>query len=145
MVPKWYWVAAGLALLWSLAGCAAYVSQVSMTPADLAALPAAQRDIWAAMPAFVIGAYAVAVWSALGGAIGLLLRRRWATALFALSLAAVLVQFGWTFLATDILTTVGPGAAAFPAFIILAAVAMLWFAASAQRRGWLRQPFRPSA
>lgn len=138
MVPRLYWVAAGLALIWSLMGCAAYVSQVSMSAADMAALPAAQRDIWAATPPWVISAYAVAVWSSLGGAIGLLLRRRWAAPLFALSLAAVLVQFGWTFLATDILTSVGPGAAAFPAFIIVAAAAMLWLAVYAARRRWLR-------
>lgn len=138
MVPRLYWVAAGLALIWSLMGCAAYVSQVSMSAADMAALPAAQRDIWAATPPWVISAYAVAVWSSLGGAIGLLLRRRWAAPLFALSLAAVLVQFGWTFLATDILTSVGPGAAAFPAFIIVAAAAMLWLAVYAAQRRWLR-------
>jgi hypothetical protein len=138
MVPRLYWVAAGLALIWSLMGCVAYLSQVTMTEADLAALPAAQRDIWAATPAWVIGAYAVAVWSSLAASVGLLLRRRWAQPLFGLSLAAVIVQFGWTFLATDIVRTVGPGAAAFPAFIIVAAAAMLWLASYAARRRWLR-------
>lgn len=137
-VPNWYWAVAALALLWEAMGCFAYVTQVTMDAAALARLPAAQRDIWAAMPGWAIGAYAVAVWAGLLGAIGLLLRRGWARWAFAASLAAVVVQFGWVFLATPILTTVGPSAIAFPAFILLAAALWLWFSVTAARRGWLR-------
>jgi hypothetical protein len=137
-VPGWYWAVAGLALLWEAMGCFAYVTQVSMDSAALARLPAAQRDLWVSMPAWVTGAYAVAVWSGLIGAAGLLLRRDWARLAFAASLVAVIVQFGWTFLATPILTTIGPSAAAFPAFILLAAALLLWVSALATRRGWLR-------
>jgi hypothetical protein len=137
-VPGWYWAVAVLALLWEAAGCFAYFTQVTMEAAELARLPAAQRDIWAAMPAWVVGAYAVAVWVGLTGAVGLLLRRRWARIAFAVSLIAVIVQFGWTFLATPILTTIGTSAAAFPAFIALMAAILLWFSGLAARRGWLR-------
>jgi hypothetical protein len=137
-VPGWYWAVAILALLWEAIGCAAYLMQVTIGPAELAKLPAAQRDIWLAMPAWVTGAYAIAVWVGLAGAAGLLLRRRWARIAFAVSLLAVLVQFGWTFLATPILSTIGTSAAAFPAFIALMAAILLWFADMAAKRGWLR-------
>lgn len=137
-VPGWYWAVAVLALLWEAMGCFAYVTQVSMDSAALAQLPAAQRDLWMAMPAWVTGAYAVAVWSGLAGAAGLLLRRDWARLAFAASLVAVIVQFGWTFLATPILTTIGTSAAAFPAFILLVAALLLWFSLAAAKRGWLR-------
>jgi hypothetical protein len=119
-------------------GCYAYLAEVSMDQADLAQLPAAQRDIWAAMPVWVTGAYAVAVWAGLIGALGLLLGRGWARLAFAASLVAVVVQFGWTFLATPILTTIGASAAAFPAFILLVATLLLWFADFGAKRGWLR-------
>lgn len=137
-VPGWYWAAAAFALLWEAMGCYAYLTQVSMDSADLARLPAQQREIWAAMPAWAVGAYAVAVWGGLIGALGLLLRRRWARLAFAVSLLAVIVQFGWTFLATPILTTMGASSAALPAFILAVAALLLWFAESASKRGWLR-------
>jgi len=137
-VPKYYWIASGLALLWAIAGCAAYLSQVGMSPEDLAKLPQGQRDIWLAMPGWVIAAYAVAVWSALGGTLGLLLRRRWARLLLLISLIGIIVQFGWTFLATPVLQTEGTMSAAFPLFILLAGISMLMLARIADNNGWLR-------
>ncbi|MGA9583597.1 MAG: hypothetical protein WBR13_16680 [Allosphingosinicella sp.] len=137
-VPGWYWAVAGVALLWEAMGCYAYVTQVSMDSAALARLPAEQRDIWAAMPGWAVGAYAVAVWAGLLGAIGLLLRRSWAKLAFAASLIAVIVQFGWTFLATPILDTMGASAAVFPLFILIVAALLLWFSGMAAKRGWLR-------
>jgi hypothetical protein len=109
-----------------------------MDSAALARLPAAQREIWAAMPGWAVGAYAVAVWAGLLGGLGLLLRRSWAGLAFAASLAGVIVQFGWVFLATPILETVGASAAAFPVFILVVAVALLWYSGFAAKRGWLR-------
>lgn len=137
--PTWYWIVAAVALLWALAGCAAYVTQVGMSPADLAELPVAQQEIWAMMPAWVTSAYALAVWIGLAGAVALLLRRRIARSLYVVSLFAVIVQFGWTFLATPILTTVGAAASVpFPLFIVVAGVALVWFSGFAIARGWLR-------
>src|SRR4051812_36061209 len=92
-VPGWFWAAAVVALLWEGAGCYAYLTQISMDAADLAKLPAAQADMWRSMPVWVKGAYAVAVWVGLSGAIGLLMRQRWARETFAVSLLAVIVQF----------------------------------------------------
>lgn len=138
MAPKWYWLVAGLALLWTIAGCASYLAHVTMTPADIAALPPPQRDLMAAQPAWVIAAFAVAVWGALAGAVGLLLRRRWAQPMFAVSLVGVVLQFGWTFLATDLVARAGAWVTLFPAFIFVAGAAMFWFAGHAARRRWLR-------
>jgi hypothetical protein len=137
-VPGWFWLVAVAALLWEVAGCYAYLTQIGMDAADLAALPAAQADLWRSMPVWVKAAYAIAVWVGLSGAVGLLMRQRWARECFALSLAAVLVQFGWTFLATPALKTLGTGALALPAAIILAGLLLLWFSGMAVRRGWLR-------
>jgi hypothetical protein len=136
-VPTWYWWASGAALLWALTGCFFYYTQVSMTADDLAKLPQVQRDIWTLMPKWVVGAYAVAVWSALAGALGLLLRRRWALLLFFISLIGIAVQFGWTFMATPLLAVMGMSAAAFPLFIFVAGIAMLLLSRYATRRGWL--------
>jgi hypothetical protein len=126
------------ALLWNGFGCFMYVSQVGMAADEMAKLPAVQQEVWRAMPGWAVGAYAVAVWAGLLGAVGLLLRRKWARLAFAASLVGVIAQFGWTFLGTAILEKMGASAAAFPAFIFLVAALLLWFSGLAARRGWLR-------
>lgn len=137
-VPGWYWAVALAALLWNGFGCFMYVTQVGMEPADMARLPEVQQEVWRAMPGWAVGAYAVAVWAGLLGAIGLLLRRSWARLAFAASLLGVIVQFGWTFLGTPLLSRMGASAAAFPAFILIVVALLLWFSSRAARRGWLR-------
>lgn len=136
-VPTWYWIVAVLALCWGAVACFAYVSQVTMSAAEFAALPPEQQDMLNALPVWVTGVYAVAVWSALGGAIGLLLRKAWAYHLFVISLVAVVVQFGWIFLATDILATMGISAIYFPLFIFVVGTFLVWFSEMARTRGWI--------
>ena len=136
-VPTWYWVIAVLALLWTVAGCVAYVSQMTISPEDFAELPQAQQDIWNASPDWVTAAYAVAVWSGLAGALSLLLRKAWARPLFIVSLLAVVVQFGWVFTSTAIMTTVGPSSVLFPLCIAAIALFLIWFSGMAQKHGWL--------
>jgi hypothetical protein len=136
--PTWFYVAAIILIVWECIGCLAYLSQVTMSAADMAQLPAAQREIWAMMPAWVTSAYALAVWVGLAGGIALLLRFRISRTLFIMSLIAVVVQFGWTFLATPLLSTIGGSAAIFPAFIIAVGVMAVWFAGKAAGNGWLR-------
>lgn len=136
-VPAWYWVVAVLALLWGAVACFAYVSQVSMSAAELAALPQDQQDMLNALPTWVTAVYAVAVWSVLGGAIGLLMRKAWAYHLFVVSLVAVVVQFGYIFLATDTLAAMGMSAAYFPLFIFLVGAFLIWFTGMARTRGWI--------
>lgn len=137
-VPGWFWVVAALALLWEAAGVASYLYHVSLTPRDIAALDEGQATLMRGTPAWIFGAFAIATWGGLLGALALLLRRRWARALFVISLVAALIQFGWTFLIGKAHELIGPSAAIFPAFIILMAIALVWFATMAARRGLLR-------
>lgn len=134
--PTWFWIAAVVALFWSLIGVASYVADVTMTEAALRELPQAQQQVYDSRPAWVVGIYAIAVFSALGGSIALLLRRRVATTLFAISLLAVVIQFASVFLIGAI-AALGWGAAIFPAVIALAGGAMLQLAKSAAGRGWI--------
>ena len=91
------------------------------------------------MPGWVTGAYAVAVWISLAGAVALLLRRRLARTAYIVSLIAVLVQFGWVFLATPILGLYPLAeAVTFPLVIVVLGIALVWFSNMAARRGWLR-------
>ena len=137
--PTWYYAVVGVLTLWALIGCYAYLQQVTMSAADLAQLPQTQQDMMAALPTWITAAYAIAVWSALAGAICLLLRLKFAPTAYIVSLVAIIVQFGWIFAATPILSTMGfAEAAGFPIFIAIAGAVSVWFGRMAQARGWLR-------
>jgi len=136
--PWWYWAVAGLATLWMLFGVLAWVMDLRMTPAQLAQLPDAQQQLYALRPQWVFVVYAIAVFSGLAGAIGLLLRKRWATTWFLVSLVAVVVQFGYTLFGLDAIGLLGTAMALpFPIVIVAFAVFLLWFARYARRHGWI--------
>lgn len=137
--PKWYYAIAGVLTFWALIGCYSYLAQVTMSAADLAALPPAQRDLMAGLPTWITAMYAIAVWSALAGAICLLLRLTFARPAYIVSLVAIIVQFGWTLVALPIIQTMGfAEAAGFPIFIAVVGAASVWFSAKAAANGWSR-------
>ena len=76
----WYWLVAVAMLAWNGMGVMAYIAQTTMTPETLAALPEAERAVYANMPAWVTAAFAFAVFGGAAGCLLLLLRSRWAAA-----------------------------------------------------------------
>jgi hypothetical protein len=136
--PTWYWVVSGLAVLWMLFGVTAWVMDLMTDEAGLAELSEAQRQLYTARPQWLFAVYGVAIFSGLAGAIGLLLRKSWASMLFGLSLAAIIVQFGYTFFAMRAVAVLGAAAAIpFPLVIFLIGVALLWFSRRARKIGWI--------
>lgn len=136
--PRWYWVVAVLALLWMLFGVLAWCMDLMSDPASMTQLSDAQRQLYSSRPQWLFAVYAVAIFSGLLGAIGLLLRKRWATPLFALSLVAVVVQFAYTFFAMHAIEVLGAAQALpFPLVIFAIALALWWFSGFARKRGWL--------
>lgn len=127
-----------LSLLWSLMGIAAYVMQARMDLNQLAKSDPYQAHMFAQMPHWAWTAYAVAVWTELAGSILLLMRRRAAVWLFAVSLIAVLVQFGYAFTMTDLIAVKGSGAAVFPIIIIAVAILQTGFARAANASGLMK-------
>lgn len=100
--------------------------------------PPGRVAFFRALPAWFAWDYAVATGASLAGAIALLRRSRLAMVLYAVSLAAVVVQFGYVFLATDLIAHKGAAATVpFPAFIAAIGVLQIAVARIALRRGWL--------
>ncbi|MEO6969113.1 MAG: hypothetical protein ABI132_11765 [Rhodanobacteraceae bacterium] len=136
--PVWYWIVAWLALLWMLIGVAAWFMDLTMDEASAAQLSDAQRQLYALRPQWLFIVYAIAIFSGLLGAIALLLRKTWATPLLALSLIAVIVQFGYTFFGLGAIKLLGAATALpFPIVIFVTGVFLLWFSMSAKQRGWI--------
>ena len=137
--PAWFMVAAVAALAWNLIGVAMFAMHYTMSPEALAALPAEQQSLYAAMPDWTWLAYGVAVVAGALGSLMLVLRRRVATWLLLASLVAVVAQFAWQAFLSEAVALLGAvPALALPLFIVVAAALVYWLARHAAARGWLR-------
>ncbi|MGC4251069.1 MAG: sugar transporter [Sphingobium sp.] len=136
--PKSFMLIAIILLLWNLMGVMAFAMQYGADLAQLAKTDPDTARLFAAMPGWTWAAYAVAVGSGTLGAILLLLKRALAAPLFALSIAAVIVQFGYSFLGTDLWAVKGPSATLFPAIILIIAIAQFLYARRQIAGGLLR-------
>ncbi len=135
--PLGFWIVSVLALLWNLLGMAIFFMQINMPAETLAAMPAEQRALYESTPVWVDGAFAVAVF---GGALGsamLLMRKRLALPLLALSLLGVLVQMGYTYLMTPAFRVYGASGAILPALLVLIALFLVGFARRSLARSWI--------
>ena len=135
--PPSLYIVAIPAIAWNLVGIVAFILQFRMSATQMAALPPAEQQVWRAMPGWAWAVYATAVSSGTAGAIALLLRSRAAVPLLALSLGAVLLQYGYSFLVARIATTLGPQAALLPGAIVVLAIGQAIYARHAARRGRL--------
>lgn len=125
-------------LVWNLFGVLAYLRQATMDYNDLALTDPVSAEAFIRMPAWVWAAYAIAVLGGTLGAILLLARRSSAWACFALSIAGICVQFGWTFLGFNLVAQKGPSTLVFPLVILAIAVASLAYARAKRADGTLR-------
>ena len=136
--PTWYWVVSGVALVWMLFGLVALIADLMRDEATLAQMSEAQQQLYASRPQWLFAVYAIAILSGLAGVIGLLMRKAWAVHALAISLGAVVIQFGYTFLVMDAIRLLGAAAAlSFPIVIFVIGVALLWFATRSRKTGWI--------
>lgn len=134
--PKWFRPVGIVALLWNLIGCAAYLADVMMTPEAVAQLTAAQQAMYAARPTWAVAATAIAVWFGAAGCVGLLLRKRWATPLFIISLAALLMQDAWLFFMSGV-QQADPVAMVLQALVLLIGIGLVLLGRKAAAQGWI--------
>lgn len=134
--PKWFVPTAIVALLWNLIGCAAYLSDVMLTPEDIAKLGAAEQAMYAARPAWSVAATAIAVWGGAAGCVGLLMRRRWATPVLMASLAGLVVQ-DISLMMVSASTAMDPTALVLQSVVLLIGVGLVVLARKAAAQGWI--------
>ena len=136
-IPTWFRVVAVAGLLWELFGVAMYLMHVGILPNDTSRMSEAEQSLMASSPTFVTALFAIGVFAGAIGALGLVMRRRWARPVLIVSLVAVVLQFGSWLLLTDAIAVVGPTVFVMPLIIVLVALALVWLAGMAAQRGWL--------
>ena len=134
-VPAWYWIVAVGALLFELAGAYLYANSLTLDPASL---PLDQRAIYEATPQWMTIEWGIAIASGVAGAVGLLLRMRFAQPLLLVSLIAVVVQFSGIFLVRQLRELTPENHLIVPVVILLLAYGVWQTSKLAQKRGWLR-------
>lgn len=136
-VPTHLWLAGILALLWNAMGVFDYLATQMQWEFYMGQFTQAQLDYFYGFPAWVVAAWAVAVWTGLGGAVGLLMRRAWAGWAFALSLAGMAVTTLYTFGLSDGASVMGTSGVMFSIVIAVVAVFLYVYARRMTRRGVL--------
>ena len=126
--PVAFWLTAVIALIWNLMGCWNYILQKD---ADVVAqMPEVYQLIISNRPAWATGAFALSVFGGAVGSILMLLQRRVALPVFVLSLLGSLGTLYFTVRVFGLEPATGSA--------VLMSVALVWFAAIAGRKGWLR-------
>lgn len=132
-----FWVIGIVALLWNLSGVYFYLQQAYMTEEDLLALPLEQQPLYENIPAWVTGAFAIAVFGGTLACILLLMRKKLATPLFLISLLAIIVQTTYNVFMSKAMEVYGPSGMIMPAMIVLAGIFLLWYSKKKESAGIL--------
>ncbi len=129
--PVWFWIVSVIALIWNGLGVDGYLGQAYNTERYRNAFSAEELEIAASAPSWLTAVFAIAVFAGVIGAIGLLLRKKWATIFWLISLIAVILQMGYAFISgkvTNLWMTV---------MIIIFAFIFLWFSRKSHAKGWI--------
>jgi ribose/xylose/arabinose/galactoside ABC-type transport system permease subunit len=85
------WVVGIIALLWNAIGAFDYLMTQTRNPSYMGAFPPEQLAWFYGLPAWVVAAWAIAVWGGVLGSLLLLLRKRLAVPVFLVSLVAMVI------------------------------------------------------
>jgi len=130
----WFRPAAIAATLFMLLGAASYLFSVMADPTTMSL---DQRAVYEAEPWWMTGAYGLAVWPGLMGAVLLLLRKKIAVPVLLLSMIATIVWFAGFLFVRDLRLNMSSDELAAPAIILVLTWTIYWFARHSGQRGWL--------
>jgi len=131
-----FWIISVLALLWNIMGVVAYLGQAYMTDEVLKALSEGEQSYYNNVPAWITGAFAIAVFAGVFGCVGLLIRKKWAVILFVISIIAVIAQTTYNLYIQKFME-VPLQHMIWSLVVILIAIFLVWFSRNAAKKNWL--------
>jgi len=135
--PVHLWIVGVLALLWNAMGAFDYLATQLKVESYLAKFTPEQLDYFYGIPAWAIAGWAVAVWFALAGSVGLLLRKCWSVWVFGVSIAGMFVSTVHSYLLSNGLEMMGAGGLVFSAVIWAIAIGLFVYARAMSNQGVL--------
>ena len=136
--PWHLWVVGLLSLLFNSYGGFDYLMTQTENAGYLAHFTAEQRAYFTGFPLWMDAVWAVGVWGAVLGSLLLLLRRRWAFPVFAVSLAAFLISLVYSYALSDGSQVMGSQGTIINGVITLVGIGEVLYARAMARRGVLR-------
>ena len=134
----WFWVISIIALLWNAMGINQYLQQAYRTDTFKAMYPDEKvLEMALNTPAWVMGAFAIAVFSGFLGSLFLLLRKKIAKPFFLVSLTAVIIQMFYNVFLSGALDVYGPGAVIMPIMVIGFAIFIICYTIKIETDGLL--------
>lgn len=135
--PIHLWIVGVLALLWNAYGAFDYVATQIQWEPYMGQFPQEALDYFYGFPAWVTACWALGVWGGLAGAVGLLLRRRWAVWMFAASLLGLLGTTTYSYLLSEGAAIMGSAGTIFTIVIWIIQIALLVYALRLEKNGVL--------
>ena len=136
--PVHLWIIGVLALLWTLMGVFDYLATQLQLDFYMSQFTEDQLEYFYGFPAWATAGWALGVWGAFAGAVGLLLRKRWAVWAFAISILGMIISSIYTLVLTDGATMMGTPGVIFTVVIWIVAIFLLLYARSQATTGVLR-------
>lgn len=134
----WFWVIGVVGLIWNGLGSMNYLMHTTNSEALKENYTPEQLAFVEASPAWVTGAFALAVWGGLLGCLLLLLRKKWAVPVLLISLIGILGQNVYNFFLSNASEVFGSDMYVMPVLVILIGIGLYFYARSSAGKGWLK-------
>ena len=138
-IPIWFWVVSIFFLLWNIMGVFSFLAHTLISNVALAELPSAERELYGEYPLWTTIVFAIAVIAGMIGAIGLVLKKKWAKMAFVISLLAIIPQMIHNVFFTKAIEVYGTvKAVTMPALVVIFGIFLVWFSMLAIKKHWLK-------
>ena len=131
------WIIGVLALLWNAMGAFDYLATQLKLDFYMSEFSEQQLAYFYGFPAWATAFWAIAVWSALAGSVGLLLRKKWSVWAFGVAIVGLLMTSIYNFGMSNGAEIMGTGAVIFSIIIWIISILLLVYVWAMAKRGVL--------
>ncbi|HHP7238857.1 hypothetical protein [Longibacter sp.] len=136
--PKHLWIVGGLSLVWNAFGAFDYAMTQFQVEAYMSNFTAEQLDYFYGFPAWANAVWALGVWGAVAGSVGLLLKKAWAEWAFGISIVGLVGTSIYTMVLTDGTAIMGgPSVMIFSIVLWLITIGLYVYSRAMARKGVL--------